>query len=792
MSLLLDALKKAAEQKAEKSRQEVEGAKSSDETIIEATPDDISELAAAADSALRQSRPAQEDETQLDSSKFETRLDPADVEPKDGTETRLEIHDTTETQSSSSQMQTGEDETIIFAEDDVADFMGEPELIQRPPRAPEDETDLSQLAPHEDQTGVGERAAPVAKDETDLSQLAPREDETDVSELAARSGGEETDLSQLAPREDETDVSELARRSGSEETDLSQLAPREDETELQGQSSAEDRTDVSLPPASVADLEYQAAQRAAAEETDLSQFVEPAADSADEDMSLLLVERDQTNLTSPTLRGDDSQQPDDQAAAENMDSGDDEELGLVDTTRHRLPPDTAAASVTQTSVTATTGIRQDTQTTRTEATSTRTYAPDNYDRTLMRLPSDDASKLFAGMKSDADVVMTPEYAKKVFHSKSSAQRLQHYKIYGGIALTIFLAIFVYGLFEYQDQSGTIDNSLRALKRDPMPGAVKPIADQQSASLFPGAGVDVRTIDIIENADTMAANPIADTGVVADEATSDAAVAETDTEAPIEMASEAEIDVEPDSGMAMAEMPAETAAASVALNQGDASSPAQVAIADQAAPAAKPAAGSSSTLEISSDQQVAQKDLWLREAYAAYKAGNDELALDLYNQVLNADPGNRNALLARAAIHVQNGNSSAAIRDYQAILLANPKDSLAMASLLAVANFSPRETETQLKLMIRDEPDSPYLNFALANAYGAQNRWQEAQGYYFRALQGNPGDPNYAYNLAVSLEHIAQPRAAVTYYQRALDNFNNGLATFNREVVDQRLEKLGKL
>ncbi len=203
-------------------------------------------------------------------------------------------------------------------------------------------------------------------------------------------------------------------------------------------------------------------------------------------------------------------------------------------------------------------------------------------------------------------------------------------------------------------------------------------------------------------------------------------------------------------------------------------------------------GSSSTLEIiSSSQQVEQKYLWLREAYNAYKIGDDSLAMTRYNQVLEVDPANRNALLARAAINVQNDNSNAAIKDYQTLLLHNPKDSLAMTSLIAVANLSPRKTESQLKLMIRDEPDSPYLNFALANAYGAQNRWQEAQGYYFKALENNPQDPNYAYNLAVSLEHIAQPVVALSYYQRALDNINHGLATFNREIVNQRMEILAK-
>ena len=116
----------------------------------------------------------------------------------------------------------------------------------------------------------------------------------------------------------------------------------------------------------------------------------------------------------------------------------------------------------------------------------------------------------------------------------------------------------------------------------------------------------------------------------------------------------------------------------------------------------------------------------------------------------------------------------------------------MTSLVSVGNYTPQETESQLKLMIRDEPESPFLNFALANVYGAQNRWHEAQGLYFTALENNPKDPNYAYNLAVSLEHISRPKVAIAYYQRALDNFEKGLATFSKDVVDQRLEMLRQL
>jgi tetratricopeptide (TPR) repeat protein len=317
----------------------------------------------------------------------------------------------------------------------------------------------------------------------------------------------------------------------------------------------------------------------------------------------------------------------------------------------------------------------------------------------------------------------------------------------------------------------------------MPGIIKLDEINQGSSLIVESGTNARTIEIIESAGITSEIIAADEGVISDEGVvADEGVIAEETSATDEVAI-VEKTVEADNSAVIAESAVPEQPESVATTQ--------VTSVIQAEVTAAESASNSSTLEIISSSQIEQKDLWLREAYNAYKAGDSSRAMTLYNQVLEVDPGNRNALLARAAIYVQNNNSNAAIRDYQTLLLRNPKDSLAMTSLITVANLSPLETESQLKLMIRDKPDSPYLNFALANAYGAQNRWQEAQGYYFKALENNPGDPNYAYNLAVSLEHIAQPQAAVLYYRRALNNINNSLATFNRDIVNQRVEILAK-
>jgi tetratricopeptide (TPR) repeat protein len=305
----------------------------------------------------------------------------------------------------------------------------------------------------------------------------------------------------------------------------------------------------------------------------------------------------------------------------------------------------------------------------------------------------------------------------------------------------------------------------------MPGLIKSGGQEQDTNLFAEAepAADVRTIEIIENADSVV-------GI------EEVASGSTEIEETVETVESEATAREPETEVAILS-PEQTQTTQVTDTE-------VISIAQIEAEASEPES-SSSNLQISSTSRVGQKDILLREAYDAYKSGNNSLALTRYNQVLEKEPGNRNALLGRAAINVQNGNSTAAIKDYQALLLANPKDSLAMASLITVANYSPRETESQLKLMIREEPSSPHLNFVLANVYGAQNRWQEAQGHYFRALQNNPGDPNYAYNLAVSLEHISQPGSAITYYRRALDNLGNGPATFSKDVVDQRLELLAK-
>ena len=49
---------------------------------------------------------------------------------------------------------------------------------------------------------------------------------------------------------------------------------------------------------------------------------------------------------------------------------------------------------------------------------------------------------------------------------------------------------------------------------------------------------------------------------------------------------------------------------------------------------------------------------------------------------------------------------------------------------------------------------------LGNQLAQQGRWSEAQQEYFKAFASEPDNADFAYNLAVSLDHLRQPKLAL--------------------------------
>ena len=177
-------------------------------------------------------------------------------------------------------------------------------------------------------------------------------------------------------------------------------------------------------------------------------------------------------------------------------------------------------------------------------------------------------------------------------------------------------------------------------------------------------------------------------------------------------------------------------------------------------------------------------------YAAFVAGDLAAAEREYAQALKSEPGNPDALHGAAAVALRKSERERAEEFFRAAIAANPQDAIANAGLAGLTGSAdPIVAESRLKSLIAGQPDQPSLHFALGNVYAASGRWRDAQQAYFSAHVGNPDQPDYLFNLAVSLDHLHQTKLARGFYEKALSATGRHPAGFDPSQAAARLRQL---
>lgn len=184
---------------------------------------------------------------------------------------------------------------------------------------------------------------------------------------------------------------------------------------------------------------------------------------------------------------------------------------------------------------------------------------------------------------------------------------------------------------------------------------------------------------------------------------------------------------------------------------------------------------------------------IKDAHAAYSSGNFPLAEQLYQQVLRADPVQADALNGLGAIAFVQHQPATAAAFFRRALLARPHDPVASANLSRLLDPNSEHASSRFKSQLAERPASPdslVAQIALAENFARQQRWAESQQAWFQAHHRAPDDPDIAYNLAVSLDHLAQHNLAANFYQRALHlATQQPQARFPREACQARLQTL---
>ena len=127
-----------------------------------------------------------------------------------------------------------------------------------------------------------------------------------------------------------------------------------------------------------------------------------------------------------------------------------------------------------------------------------------------------------------------------------------------------------------------------------------------------------------------------------------------------------------------------------------------------------------------------------------------------------------------------------------VLKLEPNNPTATTALFQIeGGVGNRVTETQLKMMLDNDGDPGLINFALGNLYSRHSRWNDAQLAFFEAVRHRPNNPDYLFNLAVSLDQIGQRAAAKDYYQKAVTAADESNAGFNAADAIARIQSISQ-
>lgn len=214
-----------------------------------------------------------------------------------------------------------------------------------------------------------------------------------------------------------------------------------------------------------------------------------------------------------------------------------------------------------------------------------------------------------------------------------------------------------------------------------------------------------------------------------------------------------------------------------------------------APSKRARAGTSAdaedgALRIRTTDLASKVAAYLNEGYEAFQSGRVDEASQAYGRALSTDATNTDAMIGLAAIAWHEGRPEAASEYYYRVLQLDPQNAQAQAGLIGLmGHVDPVSAESRLKQLIAREP-SDVLYFTLGNLHAGQRQWAPAQQAYFQAHQLDPTNPDYAYNLAIGLEHLGQPRLALGYYRKAMELARTrGRSGFDPRQVSTRIDRL---
>lgn len=183
---------------------------------------------------------------------------------------------------------------------------------------------------------------------------------------------------------------------------------------------------------------------------------------------------------------------------------------------------------------------------------------------------------------------------------------------------------------------------------------------------------------------------------------------------------------------------------------------------------------------------------LEQALRALNAGQYEGAIALYKNVLEKDAKNLDALFGIATSYQKAGQKPQARAAYAQLLKAYPGYEPGLNNLLVMASSeAPQDALKELDAIGARNPNFATVYAQKGAIYSKLNDFANAKKNLVRAVELEPDNIVYRYNLAVLLDRMGDAANATKLYGQILDLGAKGAnLPISRDVISERMVFLG--
>ncbi|MEI7669456.1 MAG: tetratricopeptide repeat protein [Pseudomonadota bacterium] len=171
------------------------------------------------------------------------------------------------------------------------------------------------------------------------------------------------------------------------------------------------------------------------------------------------------------------------------------------------------------------------------------------------------------------------------------------------------------------------------------------------------------------------------------------------------------------------------------------------------------------VEMSVTKPKANINRLLDDAYNYLMAGNQEKAIDIYKQVLHAQPNNKLALFGLATTYHRAGQLELARPLYGKLIAIDPKNVEGLNNFLVlISDESPNEALFELEKLYSMHANFSPISAQMAIIYTKIGQYDKALEKMKIATDLSPGNLKYRYNMAVIYDKIGDWDNAAKLYQ----------------------------